>query len=212
MLAICIINNIKFNLLTDENTKKRKKGKRRSDTLKREKTLERKKKTINKLLENKINNFIIKAKKIHGDKYDYSLIVYKTNKIKVQIKCNLCNNIFKQTPSNHVNHKQNCSYCFGKGIEYINNFEKYGKKVRKLTKNELLEKWNGYDYYDGEYIKINFKLKHTNNQYPNIDHKISIKYGFDNNLTPEFISDINNLCLTKRINNLKKGAKINIKI
>ena len=29
-----------------------------------------------------IENFIIKAKKVHGNKYDYSLVKYKNNKTK----------------------------------------------------------------------------------------------------------------------------------
>ena len=31
--------------------------------------------------------FIIQAKEVHGDHYDYSLVDYKTNKIKVKIIC-----------------------------------------------------------------------------------------------------------------------------
>lgn len=31
--------------------------------------------------------FIEKARAIHGDKYDYSKVVYQTNKIKVVITC-----------------------------------------------------------------------------------------------------------------------------
>lgn len=39
--------------------------------------------------------FIAKAKLIHGNKYDYSLVSYINNKTPVQIKCNTCNNIFE---------------------------------------------------------------------------------------------------------------------
>jgi len=89
-------------------------------------------------------------------------------------------------------------------------WELYNKKCRNITKKnrkKILEKWDGYDYYDGEYIKENFKLKSFNKNYPTIDHKISIFYGFKNNITPEDISDINNLCITKKFNNCKKYQK-----
>ena len=49
--------------------------------------------------------FIEKAKLVHGDKYDYSLVEYKNSKTKVKIKCNTCNNIFNQTPNDHLSKK-----------------------------------------------------------------------------------------------------------
>jgi len=39
-------------------------------------------------------------------------------------------------------------------------------------------------------------------------HKISIKYGYDNDIAAEIIADVTNLCSTKRINNLKKSSNI----
>lgn len=53
--------------------------------------------------------FIKSAKLIHGDKYDYSLLVYKGNKIKSKIICKE-HGIFEQTPNNHLK-GQNCYYC-----------------------------------------------------------------------------------------------------
>ena len=89
----------------------------------------------------------------------------------------------------------------------------YKRNCRKLTnrfKKELYENWNGYDYYDNEYIKNNMNLHNTNKNYPTIDHKISIFYGFINNISEEEISSINNLCITKRSINSSKRAKNNI--
>jgi hypothetical protein len=85
-------------------------------------------------------------------------------------------------------------------------FYNYRLKIKSLTnknKKVLFEKWNGYDYYDGEYIKNNI---HNDKNYPTIDHKISIKFGFDNNIIPEEISKIENLCITKRGLNSSKGS------
>lgn len=43
--------------------------------------------------------------------------------------------------------------------------------------------------------------------YPTIDHKISVYYGFINNISPEEIGDISNLCITKRwINSTKRDS------
>lgn len=83
----------------------------------------------------------------------------------------------------------------------------YRNEVRRLTKyniKRLLEKWNGFDYYDNEYIIENHNLDKNNPNYPTIDHKISVYYGFVNNISPEVISDLSNLCITKRFINSKK--------
>jgi len=161
-------------------------------------------------LEEKRTKFIQKAKDIHGNKYNYTLVNYVTNKIKVEIICNMCGKHFFQSPSNHNNHKQNCTYCDGKYKINDNSIIEYRKKVRNETykyKKELYNNWNGYDYYDNEYIKDNFNLKSFDDNYPSLDHKISIKYGFDNNISIEKIGNINNLCITKRLINIKKGKK-----
>jgi hypothetical protein len=91
--------------------------------------------------------------------------------------------------------------------ELLNSWDLYKRDVRRITnsfKKELYEKWDGYDYYDGEFIKGNFSYNHTHRLYPTIDHKISVYYGFVNNISPEEISDINNLCITKRSINSRK--------
>jgi hypothetical protein len=84
----------------------------------------------------------------------------------------------------------------------------YKKQVRKLTeknKKELYNTWNGFDYYDNEHISENYKLHHNNKNYPTIDHKISVFYGFHNGLLPESISRIGNLVITKRSINSSKN-------
>lgn len=87
-------------------------------------------------------------------------------------------------------------------------FKIYRRKVRyktDLLRVEIFKNWDGYDYYDGEYIKDNFHLDKNNTSYPTIDHKISCFHGFINNLDVDYISDISNLCVTKRFLNNKKG-------
>lgn len=68
--------------------------------------------------------FINKAKIIHGDKYDYSLIEYNGNRQKVEILCKE-HGVFKQTPYNHLLEK-GCPNCFtqSKSEIKISNFLK----------------------------------------------------------------------------------------
>lgn len=58
-----------------------------------------------------LEEFIRKAKDVHGDSFDYSQIEkYSGNKSLVPIKCNSCNNISMVIPNNHLRgHK--CKYC-----------------------------------------------------------------------------------------------------
>ena len=76
---------------------------------------------------NKTNSFIIKAKLVHGDKYDYSLSRYRNSKKPLQIICKK-HGVFKQAPNNHVSQKQGCPDCssrrgWGKSkwLEYAKN-------------------------------------------------------------------------------------------
>jgi hypothetical protein len=53
--------------------------------------------------------FIEKAKLIHGDKYDYSKVIYLTSESYVDIICPK-HGIFKQTPHAHIHIKNRCKY------------------------------------------------------------------------------------------------------
>jgi hypothetical protein len=79
---------------------------------------------VRKARTNSIETFINNAKKIHNDKYDYSLVNYKTGKDKVIIIC-YKHGEFLQTPSAHssLSMKQGCPYCkISKGEDEV---EKY---------------------------------------------------------------------------------------
>ncbi len=92
----------------------------------------------------------------------------------------------------------------------LNEFNFYMKKCLSITlkcRKELFNNWNGYDYYDKEYIKDNLKLNSNNKLYPTVDHMISIYEGFNKGIEPEIIGNINNLCITKRTINSSKNNK-----
>jgi hypothetical protein len=87
-------------------------------------------------------------------------------------------------------------------------YNDYRTKVIYITysiKDKLFENWDGYDYYDSEYIKDYLSLHWNDKKYPTIDHKKSCIYGYLNKIPVEEIADINNLCITKRIINSSKG-------
>jgi len=89
-------------------------------------------------------------------------------------------------------------------------FLRYKQKCRRLTlknKEKLFNEWDGYDFYDGEYIRDYLELPKLDRLSPTIDHKISVYYGFHNNISEEEISDIKNLCVTKRTINTSKREK-----
>jgi hypothetical protein len=58
-----------------------------------------------------VKKFIEEATTVHGNKYDYSLIIYKKNRLKVKIICPT-HGIFEQTPTNHLKGK-GCKFCGG---------------------------------------------------------------------------------------------------
>lgn len=120
----------------------------------------------------KLNNdiFIEKSKKIHGDKYDYSMVNYiGTNKC-VKIICKK-HGIFNQIPNSHLNGK-GCPICKNsKGENFIMNY---------LIKNKI--KFKRQQTFDDCLYKIklrfDFYLQDLNIciEYNGIQHYKPIKY------------------------------------
>ena len=94
-------------------------------------------------------DFILKSKEIHGDKYDYSLVKYVNNNTKVKILYN--DIIYEQLPSNHL-----------KGFKCEN--------IKGLTQEDFIKKSKEIhgDKYD--YSLVNFK---------NVRGKIQLIYNGD---------------------------------
>jgi hypothetical protein len=93
-------------------------------------------------------------------------------------------------------------------------FKQYRKKVYRLTrkiKPQLLNEWDGYDFYDKQYIKDNFKLPFTHGDYPSIDHVKSLQKGFKEGIPPIEMSKKENLVWTKKRINSSKRTKDNYK-
>ena len=56
-------------------------------------------------------DFIRRAREIHGDKYEYDKVEYKNMKTKVLIYCKTCQKYFEQTPEHHLLQKSGCPVC-----------------------------------------------------------------------------------------------------
>ncbi len=91
-----------------------------------------------------LSDFIKKAKKIHGDRYDYALTEYKSNYKKVAIICQE-HGIFQQRPNDHLS-GQGCPKCGSIQIGI----------ARKTTQSDFIKKaqikhGNRYDYSETIY-------------------------------------------------------------
>ena len=71
------------------------------------------------------NKFIENAKNIHGDKYDYSKVIYNNIQTKIIITCK-DHGDFTQQPNNHISNKQGCPKC---GILYQSEQLRYNNKI-----------------------------------------------------------------------------------
>jgi hypothetical protein len=99
------------------------------------------------LLKESTRAFIDKSRKIHGDRYDYSQVVYSHNKDKVTIICPE-HGAFKQLPQNHL-----------KGCGCI----KCAQSERRLTTETFIDRSskihkNRYDYSKVDYLNSRRKV------------------------------------------------------
>ena len=104
---------------------------------------------------NKLNteDFIEKSKEIHGDKYDYSLVVYNNTGEKVKIICPI-HGVFEQKPNSHIHQKSGCNLC---GCE-ITKIKETGNTEFFIKKSKITH-GDKYDYslvdYKNSLIKVN---------------------------------------------------------
>lgn len=103
-------------------------------------------------MRNLLNDFLEKSKLVHGDKYDYSLVEYKTNKIKVKIICPE-HGIFEQVPNWHTSGSK-CPKC-----AKLNRISKMSMTQDNFIKNANKRHNNKYDYSLVEYKNSKTKIK-----------------------------------------------------
>ena len=93
--------------------------------------------------------FIKRAKELHGDKYDYSKVEYTNSITKVCIICKRCGGEFFQTPDKHIYSKHGCKKCECKERDdkrriTLDRFIQLANKVHN----------NKYDYSKVSYVNI----------------------------------------------------------
>jgi hypothetical protein len=98
------------------------------------------------------SNFILTSKKIHKNKYNYSLVKYKSARSKVKIICKE-HGIFAMRPNNHLN-GSGCPTC---GIEKVANLHR--KSQTKFIEESKQIHGSTYDYSLVDYKNIHTKVK-----------------------------------------------------
>jgi hypothetical protein len=166
--------------------------------------------TINahKKISHNNESFINKAKKIHGDRYDYSKVNYVNNHTSVEIVCKI-HGTFNQVPNIHLNKKgcPNCSTSKGEG-EIKKILEKNGLKykIQHVFKDCFYKQPLRFDFYLPEF--------NTCIEYDGIQHFIPIEYfGGIKNLGENRVKDNikNEYCFNNKIRliRVKYSDKIN---
>ena len=95
--------------------------------------------------------FIKKAKAVHGDKYDYSLVDYKNCKIKIKIICPI-HGVFEQTPDKHLNDKNGCKKCANEKLREDRKDKDFIQKAKAVHGDK-------YDYSLVDYKNNQTKVK-----------------------------------------------------
>jgi very-short-patch-repair endonuclease len=91
-----------------------------------------------------IESFITDAKKVHGDKYDYSQTEYIRSKLKVKITCPV-HGVFKQSPNSHLR-GAGCFHC-----ATVQHSEKQRSTTDEFIKKAAQVHGSRYDYSLVEY-------------------------------------------------------------
>ena len=144
-------------------------------------------------------DFISSAKKVHGDKYDYSKVNFLNVRDKVEIICKEHGSFF-QNYINHVTNKCGCPKCNSnwKGEKAIRNF---------LQKNKIIfdEQYTFDDLKDKKHLRFDFFIKEKNLciEYDGLQHFEPIfgKESFKE--TTEHDIKKNKYCKEKKINLLR---------
>jgi hypothetical protein len=121
---------------------------------------------------NKSNeDFLHEAKKIHENKYDYSLVNYRNNKTKIKIICPE-HGEFEQSPDHHINRKHGCPLC---------NESKGENEIRKFLTVNGINFHSQYSFSDCKnknVLPFDFYLPDFNTciEFNGIQHYKPIKY------------------------------------
>lgn len=116
-------------------------------------------------------DFIRNAKKVHGDKYDYSKVVYKRIDSKVCIICPE-HGEFWQTPAKHLE-GQECPECNGRHNKA--ECRLWRRLKEKYPQIILIHEYHNKDYFGKKSIDIFFEGKNIAVEYQGGEHFVPIK-------------------------------------
>lgn len=98
--------------------------------------------------------FIAQSTAKHGNKYDYSKVVYEKNSEKVCIICKECGREFWQTPASHMKGR-GCTFCKGKHV-----WDKRGRISNEDFVRRAIEvHGDKYGYDEADYKNMKTKVK-----------------------------------------------------
>lgn len=107
---------------------------------------------LKRIFSKSYKKFIEQAKQIHGNKYNYDLVEYKSTHSIIKIICNI-HGIFEQTAHSHL-HGKGCAKCY---------YMKMAKLQTKSKEQFIIESnkthSNKYNYDEVEYIGTHYKVK-----------------------------------------------------
>lgn len=83
------------------------------------------------------DDFLIKAKEVHGDKYEYDMDSYYAKGSNINVTCSV-HGAFETNAANHINKKTGCQLCRSEQIK-THSKEKFFEEVKKIHGNK-------YDY------------------------------------------------------------------
>ena len=95
-----------------------------------------------------INEFLNRARKIHGDKYNYNDIIYMGMCKNINIRCNMCGKVFNQEPLSHCK-GIGCPFC---AVKLQSNTSEFISNANAIHDSK-------YDYTLVEYKKSRIKVK-----------------------------------------------------
>ncbi len=105
----------------------------------------------------KEEKFIKKAKKIHGDRYDYSKTIYTKMDEEIDVICK-DHGIFTQIANNHMSGATDCPYCISKESKGIKKIKEWlnKNKILFIQENDIIKN----EYCNNNNIKL-IRIKYT---------------------------------------------------
>lgn len=132
------------------------------------------------------DEFLSKAYRVHGDRYDYSQVVYINNHTKIVIICKK-HGPFEQKPNGHTISKQGCPKCAGLGFTLEERFWNF------VEKSNGCWKWKGSKSKDGYGMIGDGK--------GNVTYAHLVSYQIHYDVIPPDNSYLGRLCVLHRCDN-----------